>query len=55
MSGRPATADRRSAPPGPSKADGGGKGQFAKTLVRVLGVQVITLLLLWLLQKTFSY
>jgi hypothetical protein len=30
-------------------------GQFAKTLVRVLTVQVITLLLLWLLQSKFSY
>jgi hypothetical protein len=29
--------------------------QFGKTLVRVLAVQVITLLLLWLLQSTFSY
>lgn len=30
-------------------------GQFAKTAVRVLGVQVVTLLLLWLLQSKFSY
>ena len=30
-------------------------GQFGKTLVRVLTVQVITLLLLWLLQSKFSY
>lgn len=30
-------------------------GQFGKTLVRVLTVQVITLLLLWLLQSKFSH
>jgi len=30
-------------------------GLFAKTLVRVLAVQVITLLLLWLLQSKFSH
>jgi len=29
-------------------------GRFIKTLVRVLAVQVITLLLLWLLQSHFS-
>jgi hypothetical protein len=29
-------------------------GQFVKTLARVLGVQVITLVLLWLLQSYFS-
>ena len=28
--------------------------QFGKTLVRVIGVQVITLVLLWLLQSHFS-
>ena len=30
-------------------------GQFGKTLVRVLAVQVVTLVLLWLLQSHFSY
>jgi hypothetical protein len=30
-------------------------GQFGKTLARVLAVQVVTLLLLWLLQSKFSY
>ena len=51
MSGKPAkAASRRGAPD-----DSAGRAQFVKTLVRVLGVQVITLVLLWLLQKTFSY
>jgi hypothetical protein len=29
--------------------------QFGKTLVRVIGAEVITLVLLWLLQSHFSY
>jgi hypothetical protein len=28
--------------------------RFRRTLVRVMSVQVVTLLLLWLLQRTFS-
>jgi hypothetical protein len=28
--------------------------RFRRTLVRVMSIQVITLLLLWLLQKTFT-
>jgi hypothetical protein len=42
----------------PEKAagqDAAARGRFVKTLVSVLGVQVITLVLLWLLQSTFSY
>jgi hypothetical protein len=31
------------------------RARFVKTLVSVLGVQVITLVLLWLLQSTFSH
>lgn len=31
-----------------------GRARFVKTLASVLGVQVITLALLWLLQSTFS-
>lgn len=31
-----------------------GNRRFRKTLVRVMSVQVITLLLLWLLQRTYS-
>jgi hypothetical protein len=33
----------------------GARARFVKTLASVLGVQVITLVLLWLLQSTFSY
>jgi hypothetical protein len=29
-------------------------GRFLRTLVRVLGVQVVTLLLLWLLQARYT-
>jgi hypothetical protein len=29
-------------------------GRFRRTLVRVMSVQIITLLLLWLLQRTFT-
>ena len=49
MTARPAS--RRAAPTKDPKA----RAQFVKTLARVLGVQLVTLLLLWLLQKTFSY
>ncbi|HEV8446084.1 MAG TPA: hypothetical protein VGQ44_04670 [Gemmatimonadaceae bacterium] len=52
MSGRSAKADRRSAQ---QPQDAAARGRFVKTLLSVLGVQVITLLLLWLLQSTFSY
>jgi hypothetical protein len=31
------------------------RARFVKTLASVLGVQVITLVLLWLLQSTFSH
>jgi hypothetical protein len=33
----------------------GARARFVKTLASVLGVQVITLVLLWLLQSTFSH
>ena len=48
--GRPADRARRASGLGAAMS-----GQFAKTAVRVLGVQVVTLLLLWLLQSKFSY
>ena len=35
-------------------ADAPDAGRFRRTLVRVLGVQVITLVLLWLLQHRYS-
>ena len=50
MTARP--GPRRAAPP---PKDPAARARFVKTLVSVLGVQVVTLLLLWLLQKTFSY
>jgi hypothetical protein len=53
MSERPAKAARQS--PGAPPEDAPARGRFVKTLVSVLGVQVITLVLLWLLQSTFSY
>jgi hypothetical protein len=31
-----------------------GNARFRKTLIRVMAVQVVTLLLLWLLQRTYS-
>jgi hypothetical protein len=31
-----------------------GNARFRKTLFRVMAVQVVTLLLLWLLQRTYS-
>jgi hypothetical protein len=31
-----------------------GRQRFRRNLVRVLGVQIVTLVLLWLLQRTFS-
>jgi hypothetical protein len=34
--------------------DSRARARFVKTLASVLGVQVITLVLLWLLQSTFS-
>jgi hypothetical protein len=37
----------------PEPADRAGR-RFRKTLARVIGVQIVTLLLLWLLQATFS-
>ncbi len=47
-------APRNSTPPqaGPGFEDGGGR--FRRTLVRVMTVQVAALLLLWLLQATYS-
>jgi hypothetical protein len=42
-----------SAPPTPP-APNGGEHRFRRTLARVLTVQAITLLLLWLLQAGFS-
>jgi hypothetical protein len=38
-----------------SANDSKARARFVKTLASVLGVQVITLVLLWLLQSTFSY
>jgi hypothetical protein len=35
--------------------DARARARFVKTLASVLGVQVITLVLLWLLQSTFSH
>jgi hypothetical protein len=52
MSRRSAKAPRRPVEP---PRDAAARGRFVKTLVKVLGVQVITLALLWLLQSTFSY
>ncbi len=46
-------APRRGASPKDSQA--GARARFVKTLASVLGVQVITLVLLWLLQSTFSH
>jgi hypothetical protein len=37
-----------------STADLSARIRFQRTLVRVMSVQVVTLLLLWLLQVTFS-
>lgn len=51
MSGRSANAKRA------AKAEAKrsqSSGQFTKTLVSVLGVQVITLALLWFLQSHFT-
>ena len=42
---------RGNASPNDSRA----RARFVKTLASVLGVQVITLVLLWLLQSTFSH
>jgi hypothetical protein len=39
-------------PPAPGAADD--RARFRSTLVRVMAVQVITLILLWLLQSRFS-
>jgi hypothetical protein len=33
---------------------GESSARFRRTLVRVMSVQIVTLLLLWLLQKTFT-
>lgn len=30
------------------------KGRFQRTLVRVMAVQIVTLILLWWLQRTFT-
>jgi len=38
-----------------SRPGKGARARFVKTLVSVLGVQLITLVLLWLLQSTFSH
>ncbi len=38
-----------------STNDSRARARFVKTLASVLGVQVITLVLLWLLQSTFSH
>jgi hypothetical protein len=46
-----AGAPRGNASPNDSQA----RARFVKTLASVLGVQVITLVLLWLLQSTFSH
>ena len=51
MSGRSAKAQRASTPDATPAAS---SGQFTKTLVRVLGIQVITLALLWFLQSHFT-
>ncbi len=40
---------------GASSNDAQARARFVKTLASVLGVQVITLVLLWLLQSTFSH
>jgi len=53
MSGRSKAGPRRDASRKESQA--GARARFVKTLASVLGVQVITLVLLWLLQSTFSY
>lgn len=52
MTGRSAKA-RRAANPEPKPAES--NGRFTKTLVSVLGVQVITLALLWFLQSHFTH
>ena len=39
----------------PNDSQGAARARFVKTLASVLGVQVITLVLLWLLQSTFSH
>ena len=39
--------------PGPD-GDPGVSSRFRRTLVRVLGVQIVTLLLLWLLQARYT-
>jgi hypothetical protein len=39
----------------PNDPQPGARARFVKTLASVLGVQVITLVLLWLLQSTFSH
>jgi hypothetical protein len=54
MSQRPPRADSK-AKVSPNDSPVGGRARFVKTLASVLGVQVITLLLLWLLQSTFSH
>ena len=38
----------------PTPEPGGDRARFRQTLVRVMAVQVITLILLWLLQRGFS-
>jgi hypothetical protein len=53
MSERSKPGPQRDAPPRDSQA--GSRARFVKTLASVLGVQVITLVLLWLLQSTFSH
>ena len=58
MSGRSAkggAARRNAEQPPANEADAAAGGRFVRTLVSVLGVQAITLVLLWLLQSTFAY
>ena len=38
----------------PSSSDPATRTRFRRTLVRVMAVQVITLILLWLLQRAFT-
>jgi hypothetical protein len=41
-------------PPPPPESDREAAARFRTTLARVLGVQVVTLVLLWLLQSRYS-
>jgi hypothetical protein len=52
MSGRTSKAKRGR---DPQRENPEARRRFVKTLAQVLGVQVITLVLLWLLQTHFSY